>query len=124
MDRSQGRVYLYSANPPHLTDSLFDFSFTLHVERAAVDRLEAASSDFTMAYRYDNDSDPEKRSPSDEARKPPLDFYETAPDDPNRLSDPTDAGHSLHRGLAARQVSMIAIGEDALVHTSHVMVLI
>ena len=26
------------------------------------------------------------------------------------LSDPRDAGHSLHRGLQARQVSMIAIG--------------
>lgn len=26
------------------------------------------------------------------------------------LSDPRDAGHSLHRGLQARQVTMIAIG--------------
>ena len=70
-----------------------------------------------MEYRYNNNEaySSEKHSPSEEGQKPPFSKHQqyedgSAPDDPNRLSDPRDAGHSLHRGLAARQVSMIAIG--------------
>ena len=55
----------------------------------------------------------EKHSPSEEGQKEPFEnhVYQDKPvDDPNRLADPTDVHHSLHRGLSARQVSMIAIG--------------
>ena len=56
----------------------------------------------------------EKHSPSEEAQKRPYDYQQydqrDTIDSGGRLSDPTDAQHSLHRGLSARQVSMIAIG--------------
>lgn len=39
----------------------------------------------------------------------PLDASDPPPPNQN-LSDPDDAPHSLHRGLSARQVSMVAIG--------------
>ena len=39
------------------------------------------------------------------------DQYSSQSPDPDRnLSDPADDGHSLHRGLTAPQISMIAIG--------------
>ena len=64
-----------------------------------------------MSYRYDN-ADFEKRSPSDEERKPPYghEQYGAEPHTVQELSDPRDAHHSLHRRLSARQLSMIAIG--------------
>lgn len=65
-------------------------------------------------YRNGSGSLSEKHSPSEEAQKEPFDdpqYDQDRPvDDPNRLSDPTDVHHSLHRGLSARQVTMIAIG--------------
>lgn len=69
-----------------------------------------------MANRFHSGfgTDSEKHSPSEEGQKEPfreLSIDQDRPvDDPNRLADPTDAHHSLHRGLSARQVSMIAIG--------------
>lgn len=64
-------------------------------------------------YRKGSGSPSEKHSPSEEGQRQPFQYqqYDThAVDDPNRLSDPTDVHHSLHRGLSARQISMIAIG--------------
>ncbi|KAK4542481.1 hypothetical protein LTR36_006733 [Oleoguttula mirabilis] len=50
----------------------------------------------------------------DEAEKLPYEYQQYGPQSPitdaGHLSDPTDQSHSLHRGLTARQVSMIAIG--------------
>ena len=67
-----------------------------------------------MAYGPGYESPSEKHSPSEEGQKEPFRELsidqDRAVDDPNRLADPTDVHHSLHRGLSARQVSMIAIG--------------
>jgi yeast amino acid transporter len=52
----------------------------------------------------------EKDSPSEEAQKEPYAYTGPHIDNPHHLSDPNDANHSLHRGLSARQVTMIAIG--------------
>lgn len=51
-------------------------------------------------------------SSSDEAEKIPYNYdaYQEGPPAAGELSDPNDVHHSLHRGLSARQVSMIAIG--------------
>lgn len=50
----------------------------------------------------------------EETEKLPYEYQQHGPQSPitdaGHLSDPTDKLHSLHRGLAARQVSMIAIG--------------
>ena len=67
-----------------------------------------------MASRYYNGSGSpsEKHSPFEEAQKQPY-SYDSGREHttgPSELSDPRDAHHSLHRGLSARQVSMIAIG--------------
>ena len=60
---------------------------------------------------YDDDKD---YSSSQEAQKGAYDYqqqYEQPHvDNPNHMSDPRDADRSLHRGLNARQVTMIAIG--------------
>lgn len=66
----------------------------------------------------------QQSSPSEEAQKVPYEFHADAVD-VTGLSDPQDAAHSLHRGLSARQVSMIAIG-GAIVRplpssTSHIL---
>ncbi|KAK5732159.1 amino acid transporter [Elasticomyces elasticus] len=51
-----------------------------------------------------------------DAEKTPYEYQQPygsgspVPHDAGKLSDPDDQGHSLHRGLSARQVSMIAIG--------------
>ena len=51
---------------------------------------------------------------ADTERKLPYDYHQYGPEDPisaaGHLSDPTDKQHSLHRGLSARQVTMIALG--------------
>ncbi|KAK0859687.1 amino acid transporter [Friedmanniomyces endolithicus] len=51
---------------------------------------------------------------SGDAEKTPYEYQQThsvsSPADAGKLSDPDDRHHSLHRGLSARQVSMIAIG--------------
>ena len=60
-------------------------------------------------YRKGSGSPSEKHSPSEEGQRQPFEFQAPV-DDPNRLSDPTDVHHSLHRGLSARQITMIAIG--------------
>lgn len=52
--------------------------------------------------------DAEKQYSSDEGQKVPDEYQHYG--EPNELSDPRDAHHSLHRGLHARQVTMIAIG--------------
>jgi len=53
-------------------------------------------------------------SGSDDYEKRPYEYEygASSPPIPNitGAADPTDTGHSLHRGLSARQVSMIAIG--------------
>lgn len=73
-------------------------------------------ADYNMDHRYrsGSGSPSEKHSPSEEGQKEPfgeLHYEQDRPvDDPNRIADPTDPAHSLHRGLSARQVSMIAIG--------------
>jgi yeast amino acid transporter len=62
-------------------------------------------------YRYDNDKDDFS---SQEAQKGPYEYQQQYEQphisNPDHLSDPRDANHSLHRGLNARQVTMIAIG--------------
>lgn len=63
---------------------------------------------FTMA-QYRGYDDSEKQYSSDEAHKHPNE-YDTVYTEPQSLSDPRDVNHSLHRGLSARQVTMIAIG--------------
>lgn len=50
----------------------------------------------------------EKYSPSEEEKA--YDDGEAPIQNPDHLSDPRDANHSLHRGLNARMVTMIAIG--------------
>lgn len=58
-------------------------------------------------YRYDY----EKDDSSQEAQKNYQEQYEQPHiSNPDHLENPRDAGHSLHRGLSARQVTMIAIG--------------
>ena len=57
----------------------------------------------------------EKHSPSAEAQKDPFATTQygggaEAGIGEDGLTDPNDAGHSLHRGLSARQITMIAIG--------------
>lgn len=60
-------------------------------------------------------SSSEKHSPSEEAQKDPFTTqqyggHRPSGIGPDGLTDPEDAGHSLHRGLQARQITMIAIG--------------
>lgn len=106
----------------HISRSLFHtsslaalFRKLLHQSFAEVVGPNEFSGQVKMAYRYDNgDGSPsEKHSPSEEGHKPPY-SYEQYSDQPitshHQLSDPRDAHHSLHRGLSARQVTMIAIG--------------
>jgi yeast amino acid transporter len=51
---------------------------------------------------------------SDAEKKLPYDYQQQGTEhnltDPGHFSDPADQKHSLHRGLSARQVSMISIG--------------
>jgi amino acid transporter len=61
--------------------------------------IEAANSS-------DNNSDTEKNGHYLHSSESP----DVAVGDQGQLSDPNDANNSLHRGLQARQVSMIAIG--------------
>jgi amino acid transporter len=53
-------------------------------------------------------------SPDPESKKSPYKYQQHDTDahivNPQGLSDPNDANHSLHRGLSSRQISMIAIG--------------
>lgn len=62
-------------------------------------------------YRYENDKDDLS---SQENQKGPYEYeqqyHQPHISNPEGLSDPRDASHSLHRGLNARQVTMIAIG--------------
>ena len=58
----------------------------------------------------DYPSSDEKHSPSEEAQRYPFTTVGGHAAGPDGLSDPDDAGHSLHRGLQARQITMIAIG--------------
>ena len=50
----------------------------------------------------------DKDSPSEEEKA--YKYGEEPVHNPDHLSDPRDVNHSLHRGLNARQVTMIAIG--------------
>lgn len=64
----------------------------------------------------DSSSD-EKHSPSEEAQKEPFATQQYGADagiGKDGLTDPNDVGHSLHRGLSARQITMIAIGGEWL----------
>ncbi|KAK3712271.1 amino acid transporter [Vermiconidia calcicola] len=68
-----------------------------------------------MAYRYNDSDSNEKHSPSEEAQKPPYSSeydhgVEIIRGRNGSLADPTNVGQSLHRGLSARQITMIAIG--------------
>lgn len=61
----------------------------------------------------DYSSGSEKHSPSEEAQKAPFTTQQYGADagiGKDGLTDPNDVGHSLHRGLSARQITMIAIG--------------
>jgi amino acid permease len=61
----------------------------------------------------DYSSGSEKHSPSEEAQKAPFTTQQYGAEagiGKDGLTDPNDAGHSLHRGLSARQITMIAIG--------------
>lgn len=63
----------------------------------------------------DSSSGSEKHSPSAEAQKDPFATTQhgsgaEAGIGKDGLTDPNDVGHSLHRGLQARQITMIAIG--------------
>lgn len=61
----------------------------------------------------DYSSGSEKHSPSEEGQRDPFtnqQYDSNAGIGKDGLTDPNDAGHSLHRGLSARQITMIAIG--------------
>lgn len=67
---------------------------------------------------YASSSD-EKRSPHEEGQKDPFTttqrYGAEAGVGKDGLTDPNDVGHSLHRGLSARQITMIAIGGESRV---------